>query len=111
MTKVSSTSGIASRRQQRAKEPLEVRLTVRFKFGHEAEDVVTMMNNRAVPMVGSVFKSRDRIVRSFVRLLVRAGAAQPKVARELLPLLRLLKRRPAGKHAANKAKTKIKSRP
>jgi|GEM_PF-917995 len=110
MPKTRSISEIATRRQQRASEPLEVRLTVRFKFGQEADDVVTMMNNRAVPMVGSVFKSRDRIVRSFVRLLMRAGAAQPKVARELLPLLRLLKRRPAGKKAATEAKTKIKSR-
>ena len=95
MTKAAAISGFAARRQQRAKEPLEVRVTVRFKFGNETEDVVTMMNDRSVPMVDSVLKNRDRIARSFVQLLVRAGAAQPKVARELIPLLRLLKRRPA----------------
>lgn len=100
MTKAAAISGFAERRRARIKEPLEVRVTVRFKFGQEADDVVTMMNNRSVPMVDSVFKNRDRIARNFVRLLVRAGAAQPKVARELIPLLRLLKRR-APKPAKN----------
>ena len=93
MTKAAAIRGFAERRRQRPKEPLEVRVTVRFKFGNGADEVVTMMDNRSVPMVDSVFKNRDRIARQFLRLLVRAGAAQPKVARELLPLLRLLKRR------------------
>lgn len=74
------------------KGPLEVRLTMRFKFGDEPDDVITMMDDRAVPMVDSVFRNRDRIVRTFVRLLVKAGMAQPRVARELFPVAKLLRR-------------------
>jgi len=48
------------------------------------------MDDRRVPMVGSVFDSRDRILRTFTVLLMRTGMAQPKVAKELIPLLRLL---------------------
>jgi hypothetical protein len=80
-----------ARRGPRA--PLDVYLTVSFRFGDEAGDTVTVMRNRRVPMVESVFTSRDRIVGGFVRLLVRTGLAQPKVVREILPLLRVLKRR------------------
>lgn len=70
-----------------------MRVTLRFKFGDKPSEVVTMMDDRRLPMIEGVFKSRDRILRGFVLLLLRAGAAQPKVARELVPLLRLLKRR------------------
>lgn len=88
--------GFAERRRQRRierKQPLEVRMTMRFKFGEEADDVITMMDDRQVPMVDSVFKNRDRIVRGFVNLLLRAGLKQPKVAREIFPLVKLLRRK------------------
>jgi hypothetical protein len=77
---------------RRPREPLDVHLTVRFKFGDEPGDAVTVINARKIPMVNSVFKSRDAIVRGFVTLLVKTGLAQPKVARELLPVLKLLRR-------------------
>jgi hypothetical protein len=80
----------ARERRRRAQEPLEVRMTVRFNFGETPEDAVTVMNDRRIPMVGSVFESRDRILRGFTTLLVRASMTQPKVAKELFPLLRLL---------------------
>jgi hypothetical protein len=80
----------ARERRLREREPLEVRLTMRFNFGEEPEETVTVMNDRRVPMVGSVFDSRDRIMRSFAMLLVRTGMSQPKVAKELVPLIRLL---------------------
>lgn len=80
-------------RQRRAQNPLEVRMTLRFKFGDEPQESVTVMDDRRMPMVGSVFESRDRILRSFTMLLVRTGLTQPKVARELFPALRLLARR------------------
>ena len=67
-----------------------MRLTLRFKFGEEPGETVTMMDDRRIPMVNSVFKSRDKIVRSFAMLMVRAGAMQPKVIREIVPVLRLL---------------------
>ncbi|MDE0853035.1 MAG: hypothetical protein OSA97_01250 [Nevskia sp.] len=87
------SAGILSKareRRRRAREPLEVRMTMRFNFGDTPEEAVTVMNDRRVPMVGSVFDSRDRILRAFALILVRTGMAQPKVAKELFPLLRLL---------------------
>ena len=87
------SAGILSKareRRRRAREPLEVRMTMRFNFGDTPEEAVTVMNDRRVPMVGSVFESRDRILRAFATMLVRTGMAQPKVAKELFPLLRLL---------------------
>ncbi len=80
----------ARERRRRAQEPLEVRMTMRFNFGETPEEAITVMDDRRVPMVGSVFDSRDRILRTFTVLLMRTGMAQPKVAKELIPLLRLL---------------------
>ena len=73
------------RGRRRARDPLDVQLTVRFKFGAEAEDQVTVINNRSVPMVGSVIANRDRILKGFVNLLIRTALKQPRVARELAP--------------------------
>jgi len=87
------SAGILSKvreRRLREREPLEVRMTMRFNFGDTPEEAVTVMDDRRVPMVGSVFESRDRILRTFTVLLMRTGMAQPKVAKELIPLLRLL---------------------
>jgi len=81
---------IAKPRRRRVAEPLEVKLTLRYRFGNEPEDAVTMMNDRAVPMIDSVFKNRDRILRAFAMTLVRAGASQPKVLKEMIPVLGLL---------------------
>jgi hypothetical protein len=80
-------------RRRRAEHPLEVNLSLRFKFGDEPDEVVTVMDGRRVPMVGSLFDSRDRILRGFTMTLMRAGMSQPKVARELFPVLRLLGRK------------------
>lgn len=75
---------------RRRKEPLDIKLTVAFRFGDEPEDRVTVMNDRAIPLVGTVFESRDRILRGFSRLLFKAAAMQPKVASELLPIFKLV---------------------
>ena len=83
---------ILAGRRRKEQPPLEVRLSVKFKFGDEPHDVVTVMDDRAVPMVDGVFKSRDLIIRTFATMLVRAGMAQPKVLRELVPMLRMLQR-------------------
>ena len=80
----------ARERRRRAQEPLEVRMTMRLNFGETPEEAITVMDDRRVPMVGSVFDSRDRILRTFTVLLMRTGMAQPKVAKELIPLLHLL---------------------
>lgn len=78
--------------KHRDQEPLDVHLTVRYRFGDEADDEVTMMENRRIPMVGSVFEKRDVLARNFVKLLLHASTRQPKVLRELIPVARLLRR-------------------
>ena len=84
---------ITKRTQRTARPPappLDVKLTVAFRFGDEPGDRVTVMNDRSIPLVGTVFESRDRILRSFTELLFKAAAVQPKVASELLPALKLI---------------------
>lgn len=80
-------------RRKRQQEPLDVELTVKFNFGDEPDGSVTVMRDRSIPMVDSVFKNRDRIIKSFVSLLIKTGLNQPKVTRELFPALRLFKRK------------------
>jgi hypothetical protein len=72
--------------RQAGSEPLEVDLTVRFRFGEEPEDTMTPIDQRRVPMVNSVFKNRDRILRAFVALMFKAGMSSPKVVGQLLPV-------------------------
>jgi hypothetical protein len=74
----------------RRREPLEVRVTLRYRFGDEPDDTVTVMDDRAVPMVNSVFKSRDLILRGLASTLFRAGMSSPRVAAELVPGLSLV---------------------
>jgi hypothetical protein len=76
------------RRRSRKSDPLDVRLTVRFNFGDETDDHVTVMDQRSVPMVGGLIANRDRIMRGFISLMLRTAMKQPRVARELLPVLR-----------------------
>jgi hypothetical protein len=79
--------------QRRAPQPVDVHLTLKMNFGEAKGDAITVIDNRRVPMVGSVFAYRDRIVRGFALLLVKTGLAQPRVARELFPLLKVLRRK------------------
>ncbi|MFC4251377.1 hypothetical protein [Sinimarinibacterium flocculans] len=73
----------ATRRRQA--EPLEVDLTVSFRFGSEPEDRITPIDGRRLPMVNSVFQNRDRILRAFVGLMFKAGLSSPRVVGHLLP--------------------------
>lgn len=84
---------LSARRAARRKsqEPLDVRVSLAFRFGEEEGDKVTMLDDRSIPMVGSVFQYRDRIARSFALLMLRAGVTQPKVVAELLPALSWLR--------------------
>jgi hypothetical protein len=97
-------AAMVAKSRRRKPDPLEVRMTLSFRFGDEAEDSVTVMNDRKLPMVGSVFQSRDRIVRAFAVLLVRTGMAQPKVLREIVPALNLLRRLRPSAAAKRKAR-------
>ena len=69
-------NAVAGERRRR-KQPLEVVLTVKFNFGDHPHEAITVMHERRVPLVGSIFDNRDRIAREFLRLLVKAGVRQP----------------------------------
>lgn len=86
MIKKVAQSRPVPRKRLRKGEPLEVDLTVSFKFGDEPGDAITPIRERRVPMVDSVFRSRDKIVRAFVALLVKTGLSSPKVVGQMLPL-------------------------
>lgn len=68
-------------------------MTVDFRFGEAQDDRVRMLDHRRVPMVDSVFANRDRILRSFVQLMIHGGMKSPAVMRELLPLARYMRPR------------------
>lgn len=78
---------------RRKREPLQVELTVRFKFGETPEDSVTVLDQQKIPMVNSVFDNRDRILRAFAGLLLKTGLRQPRLAGELIPIARLLRKK------------------
>lgn len=85
---------IARNKSERLKkgQPLEVELSVSFKFGAEPDDLITPIRQRKVPMVDSVFKNRDRIMRQFAALLFKTGMASPKVVGRVLPVPSPLRR-------------------
>lgn len=78
----------AARRSQR--EPLQVQLTVRVRTGEAAGDCVTLMDDKTVPMAGSVFTYRDRIRAFLAKGLVKVALLSPAVQRELAPGLSTL---------------------
>lgn len=78
--------------RRKAREPLDVRLTFKVNFGETPADAVTVMHERRVPMVNSVFDQRDRIIRAFTMSLLRVGLAQPKVVSEVFPAMKLLRK-------------------
>ena len=72
------------RARQRRKEPLDVVLTLKLNFGDSPGDALTLIEERRVPLVGSVFENRDRIAREFLRLLLKASSRQPRVLKTLM---------------------------
>lgn len=87
--------GKPHKKRRAAKDTVDLELTLRFNFGDEPGDRVTVMDGRRVPMVGSVIANRDRILRGFLRLMLRTAARQPAVARELFPWVHRKARRRA----------------
>ncbi|MES2885792.1 MAG: hypothetical protein V4709_13375 [Pseudomonadota bacterium] len=77
---------------RKLREPLDVRLSFKINFGDTPADAVTVMHERRVPMVNSVFDQRDRIIRTFAMSLLRVGLAQPKVVREVFPAMKMLRK-------------------
>ena len=78
--------------RRKPREPLDVRLTFKINFGDTPADAVTVMSERRVPMVNSVFDQRDRIIRTFAMSLLRVGLTQPKVVSEVFPAMKLLRK-------------------
>jgi len=72
------------RSRHRRKQPMDVILTLKINFGDMPGDAITLVDERRVPLVGSVFENRDRIAREFLRLLLKATSLQPRVVRTLL---------------------------
>jgi hypothetical protein len=70
---------------RREKKPLDIRLTMRVRFGEQPDEQVTVVNDRRLKLVGSVFQYRDRAINFLVYEVLRAGARQPKVYGGLAP--------------------------
>jgi hypothetical protein len=79
----SMISEAMERARTRRREPMDVILTLKINLGDRPEDAVTVIRERRVPLVGSVFDNRDRIAREFLRLLLKVGLAQPQTLRRL----------------------------
>ena len=57
---------------KRRHRPVAVDLTVQLSAG-PGREAVTLVRDRRIPVVGTVFENRDRIARAFLKLLVQAG--------------------------------------
>lgn len=71
--------------RRRKKKPLDVRLTMRVRFGESEDEQVTVVDDRRLKLIGSAFQYRDRAVNFLVYEVLRAGARQPKVYGSLAP--------------------------
>ena len=100
---MSSSESLPARRRRR--DPLEVRLTVVVNFGEEEEDRVTVIEDRKIWLVGSLFAYRDRVGKLALATLIRAALMQPKVSAKILPGLSSLAQRAAGSARASRART------
>jgi hypothetical protein len=74
----------ASRRRRR-REPLQVHLSMVVRTGPDPEDQLTLLNNRKLYMLGSVFEYRARMQRFLVAGLLRVATTSPRVYREIAP--------------------------
>lgn len=70
---------------RRKREPLAVNVTLVVRTGSEPEDQLTLLDDRTIPMLGSVFEYRNRITRFFFSSLLRVAATSPSVYHELAP--------------------------
>lgn len=67
-----------AQRTQRKAEPLQVRLTVDLRFGLAPEQKVSLLQDRPVPLAGSIFDHRDAVLRGLARLLMKASRKLPR---------------------------------
>lgn len=83
-----TTPGRSSRRQRREPEPVDLRLSFTVRTGDEEDDVITIMDERELKMVGSVFQYRDQAARFLAMTLVKVAATNRKVFRQVVPGLK-----------------------
>lgn len=74
-------------RRSRRQQPLRIELSLAVNVGDEPEDRVTILNEREIPMVDSVFRYRDRITRFGIGMVWRVVARSPAAYREIVPSL------------------------
>ncbi|MGB1556339.1 MAG: hypothetical protein ACPHCJ_01010 [Oceanococcaceae bacterium] len=91
------SSDLQPRSRRRRQKAMEVRLTVVVAFGSAEEDRVTVIDDRRIWMVGSIFQYRDRIAKLAMATLIRAALMQPKVAARILPGLSAVAQRAAAR--------------
>jgi hypothetical protein len=77
---------------QASAPPLEVTLSVRLRTGDRADQVFDLLPECRMPMVGSVFAARDRLIAQSWRLFAGALVTQPRLLRLLMPGLRSTRR-------------------
>lgn len=77
----------ASIRRRRApgRRPLNVNITFDVRFGDRPQDRIRLMDHTDMPLVGTVFDYRSRIIESFTRSLMRAALRHPDTYRALVP--------------------------
>lgn len=68
-------------RRKTAAAPLEVTLQVDVRYGVEPDDVVTIVEQRRIPLLGTLFEQRDALMRGLLRLMMKAAMATPGVLR------------------------------
>jgi hypothetical protein len=79
-------------RPKREKKPVDIRLTMRVKFGKTTDDVITVVDNRRLKLIGSAFQYRDRAISFVVYQILRAGSRRPRVYGRFAPAASGLKR-------------------
>lgn len=73
------------KRRKGKRDPLEMRMTVVVRTGENPEDQLTLMNNRKLHMIGSVFEHRVRIQRYIVTSLFKVATRSPRAFKEIAP--------------------------
>ncbi len=65
-----------------------MRMSFTVRTGDEEEDVITIMDERELKMVGSVFQHRDKAARFLAMTLVKVAATNRKVFTQVVPGLK-----------------------
>lgn len=80
-----------SRRKIHPDEPLEIFVSFAVRTGAEPDQHHQILDHQRIPMVGTVFDNRDRIMRYVAMNIIKVAALQTELARSLTPVLRHLR--------------------